>query len=648
MAARKPIELKEDFVSRITEGGATRGEALSAATLVDVQANRLGLPSSAIQNRVKFIKDLGFEDITLGEIKESGPKRDAFIKAIIAHGKDTRSNEIIGDFTSILGEVGVTLPRGANPFRAMMKEAVGEAAYLKAGFSTTIDRKIPLAYPPEVYTEVKNTVTGLLTSEDPVRKEAGIRMLLMMQGGYRPSDFKGLKVENINFETGIVKGLDLKTDSKDNVEGGGKKSVPIAYFPSAQRDVVKEHIGTRTKGLVFQTSASKLDKIINDELASANIPEIEYYSEGSGQYVKEKFSAYDFRRMMETHLSAQGYNETSTVRRALTWRPQEGNTQKYQAILNEAGRIEQANAASFQTWVLMSDGNTIVQDGQRIKTHGQFLTEVGIKQLSPFTTRYAVTSQAVNNLPPFMQDRALQLAEGVTFSNDNIAPLPIRTDSEAASTFQDIAKTEMQTRKTQAQIDLRKAETELAETPEPQKAAPKPAVTVESPEPKSLSDLSPELQDKLGKSGFDLNKFLGRTLKAGLTAVGGTALYEAARDPEGAGAALARDTAMEAALLAVKAPAAVATAATAIVDPSLGVGMPTTEEEMAGLSRDVEALGTDPGPYAGQGFIPAREVEEETPTEQMARIATEDAGFTQRNREPEAAPVANQGFVTRP
>lgn len=227
-----------------------------------------------------------------------------------------------------------------------------------------------------------------------------------------------------------------------------------------------------------------------------------------------------------------------------------------------------------------------------------------------------------------MQDRALQLAEGVTFSNDNIAPLPIRTDSEAASTFQDIAKTEMQTRKTQAQIDLRKAETELAETPEP-----KPAVTVESPEPKSLSDLSPELQDKLGKSGFDLNKFLGRTLKAGLTAVGGTALYEAARDPEGAGAALARDTAMEAALLALKAPAALATAATAIFDPSLGVQM--GDQEL----RPEDVPQPPAGPYAGQDFIPAREVEEESPTEQMARIATEDAGFMQRNREPEAAPL---------
>ena len=645
MAARKPIELKEEFISQITEGGATRGEALSAATLVDVQTNRLGLPSSAIQNRVKFIKDLGFEDITLGEIKESGPKRDAFIKAIVAHGKDTRSNEIIGDFTSILGEVGVTLPRGANPFRAMMKEAVGEAAYLKGGFSTAIDRKIPLAYPPEVYTEVKNTVTGLLTSEDPVRKEAGIRMLLMMQGGYRPSDFKGLKVENINFETGIVKGLDLKTDSKDNVEGAGKKSVPIAYFPSAQRDVVQQHIGSRTNGLVFQTSASKLDKIINDELASANIPEIEYYSEGSGQYVKEKFSAYDFRRMMETHLSAQGYNETSTVRRALTWRPQEGNTQKYQAILNEAGRIEQANAASFQTWVLMSDGNAVVQDGQRVRTHGQFLTEVGIEQLSPFTTRYAITSQAVNNLPPFMQDRALQLSEGVTFSNDNIAPLPIRTDSEAASTFQDIAKTEMETKKTQAQIDLRKAETELAETPEPQKATPKDADDFVA---------NPEVQDKLTKEGFNkegmataLKNFFKGTLTSVGTAIGGAAIYEAVRDPEGAGAALARDTAMEAALLAAKAPAALAMAATAAVDTSYQ-NTPTTEEEMLTLSRDTEAQGVDPGPYAGQDFIPAREVEEENPTEQMARIATEDAGFVQRNREPEAAPVANQGFVAQP
>lgn len=168
--------------------------------------------------------------------------------------------------------------------------------------------------------------------------------------------------------------------------------------------------------------------------------------------------------------------------------------------------------------------------------------------------------------------------------------------------------------------------------------------TVASPEPKNVADLSPELQDKLNKSGFDMDKFLGRGLKTVLTAVGGAAAYEAVRDPEGAGAAFARDTAMEAALLAAKAPAALATAATAIVDPSLGVPIQGQKEEMLGLSQDIEAQGTDPGPFAGQDFIPAPEVEE-TSIEQMSRIATQDAGFVQRNREPEANPAANQGFI---
>lgn len=155
--------------------------------------------------------------------------------------------------------------------------------------------------------------------------------------------------------------------------------------------------------------------------------------------------------------------------------------------------------------------------------------------------------------------------------------------------------------------------------------------TVASPEPKSISDLPDELQDKLNKSGFDLGKFLGKTLKTGLTAAGGAALYEAVRDPEGAGAALARDTAMEAAMLAAKAPLAVAGAVPMILSPT----------EVAEAELRPEDV---PPPQEPTDFIPAPEVEE-TPTEQMSRIATQDAGFVQRNREPEANPAANQGFI---
>jgi integrase len=530
--ATKPIQFKEDFIPRITEGGVSRSDALSSASLLEVTQNRTDIPAMAVEKRAKFLNELGFGDITLGEIKEGGPKRDAFIKALVKHGSDTRTNELVGDFKKVLGEVGVAAARGANPFRAMMKETVGEADYLKAGFSTVIDRKIPLAYPPEVYTEVKKTVSGLLGSKDPVRRAAGVRMLLMMQGGYRPSDFKGLRIENINFETGIVKGLSLKTDSSSNVEGAGKKSLPIAYLPSSQRDVILHHINDTRKnsGLLFD-SPEKLDKIINEELANADIPKIEYYSEGIDDYVKEKFSAYDFRRLMETHLSAQGYNETSTVRRALTWRPQEGNVQKYQAVLNESGRIEQANAASFQTWVLMSEGNAVVSPATetepevRMRTHGQFLREVGISNISGYTARYAVTASAMNNLPPFMQERAMNLSSGVVFSNDNIAPLAVDTDPDAAKRFQETAAVESETRQLRAETERNEAEIErrrsaqrLSETPEPAPAAAvsadpeKPELSTSTSEKLSANNISADDLKNMASGAWKVTKEVGKKI----------------------------------------------------------------------------------------------------------------------------------------
>jgi len=58
-------------------------------------------------------------------------------------------------------------------------------------------------------------------------------------------------------------------------------------------------------------------------------------------------------------------------------------------------------------------------------------------------------------------------------------------------------------------------------------------------------------------------------------------------------------------------------------------------------------------PYPGQAEYPAfRQMREmamepaiDESTEEMERAAIDDAGFVTRNREPEAAPVANQGFI---
>jgi len=150
------------------------------------------------------------------------------------------------------------------------------------------------------------------------------------------------------------------------------------------------------------------------------------------------------------------------------------------------------------------------------------------------------------------------------------------------------------------------------------KKMPTSAASVESAAPSSPADFSPETKDALTKAGFKIDFSKLSSIATGVattagTALAGTALYEAIRDPKGAGAAFARDTAMEAALLAAKAPAAVAGAAVMTVDPSLGVGIsPSTlrpEDRMEALAMQDSAMKLKP--EAGKNFIPAPEVEDD-------------------------------------
>lgn len=162
---------------------------------------------------------------------------------------------------------------------------------------------------------------------------------------------------------------------------------------------------------------------------------------------------------------------------------------------------------------------------------------------------------------------------------------------------------------------------------------PTPTVTSESPDPKNFSDLSEGLQDKLTKSGFDLNAFLKGTGKKTLQATGlaaaGTAVYEFIRDPLETGAALATEYGMEAAALAARAPAGVAAAVPMIMQPTtLASGELTPEARM-------EIAAMEPGDMLDES------------TEDMERMAIADAGFVSRNREPEASPAQEVGFVNR-
>ena len=625
------VSFNKEFTSRITESGESRGDALRGSTLVDIIQNRQDISNTVKTARIKVIRDLGFEDIKLGDITDKTPVREQFLRAIVENGSNSQISAFVGDFKKVLAEVGVTAQGTTNPFRTMMREAVGEEAYKAAGFTTDTARLIPVNYPREVYSESKRVAAGLM--EDPKTRPAGGRMLLMMMGGYRPSDFKALRIENINFETGLVKGLELKTDD-------GKKNVKIGYLPEPQRDIIRSIIGDKTNGLVFSNPAG-LDKTINTALANSNIPEIEYLQESTGNYVKQKFTNYDFRRVNETNLSSKGYNDNDIVRKVLTWRPPSGNVQKYQAVIDQSGAIEEANARAFEPYVLLSQGNTTTSDGTTTKTHGQFLTEVGVTQLSPFTQRYVVTSDAVSKLPVYLQDTVAQESVGVTFSDKPISNVKINVDPAASTTYKELSAKKLE-------VDLLKAETEKRNL-EANMPPKQPSVSVDPG-----GEASPSLVQALEDNGFsmddiddifdnlmDKGKTTLKTAGAALgTAFAGTALYEAIRDPGGAGAAMARDMAIEGAALAARTGAGVAGALPSIVDPSLGVELqPSTLDD------------TLDDPSIEYSFTPARPDGPMPLFDERGMVTgspPQDSGMIpEPSRVPEAAPAQDQGFLSR-
>lgn len=131
-----------------------------------------------------------------------------------------------------------------NPVRSLISSVIGTAT-TKEKLPTDPVRKVPSPYPFDTYVKLKEVVTGLLNNQDKAQRLAGVQLAMHVIGGYRPSDFKTLKIENINFSNGIVTGLMIKDR--------GKVSEKAGYFPKIIRDIILKEVGDPTgkTGLVF-------------------------------------------------------------------------------------------------------------------------------------------------------------------------------------------------------------------------------------------------------------------------------------------------------------------------------------------------------------------------------------------------------------
>ena len=163
--------------------------------------------------------------------------------------------------------------------------------------------------------------------------------------------------------------------------------------------------------------------------------------------------------------------------------------------------------------------------------------------------------------------------------------------------------------------------------------------TSTSPEPKTFDDLSDTTKGFLDRNGIDFNNLINNFGKKTLKVVGGALAIETVRQAVQEPAAFAAEVGMEVGARALGLAAA----------PAAAVPMMLAPSELASGELRPEDQPLEPaGPYAGQDFIPAPEVEQGTPRTDMARIAREDAGFIpEPSRVPEAAPVRDEGFLSR-
>jgi len=151
-----------------------------------------------------------------------------------------------------------------------------------------------------------------------------------------------------------------------------------------------------------------------------------------------------------------------------------------------------------------------------------------------------------------------------------------------------------------------------------------------------LSDTTKGFFERNGSDFNNLIKNFGKaTKKVAIGALGIETVRQIVDEP----AAVAAEVGLETGARALGLAAA----------PAAAVPMMLAPSELASGELRPEDRPQDPaGPYAGQDFIPAPEVEQGTPRTDMARIATQDSGFIpEPSRVPEAAPARNEGFLSR-
>jgi integrase len=444
---------------------------------------------------------------------------------------------------------------------------------------------------PEAKQSLKALTEGIAAIPDPqTRAAVAFNALVPL----RPGEVAGIKIDDIDFETGSFKDAYRRVNKIRNELDLPEVALEILRDAA---DVARQE----GRDTVFNTTTTKMTKAINIEGGISD--RFKPFEKDMGRPLQ---GASDIRKIIPSIIANElGYGEEASVIMGHksfddTVDGMKSITRKHyasQIITGEGTTAKQALRALQNMYGEVLGLSTLNELPASMGVQAKGLTIEGAPKLAVIPKGAEIVGTQVQGT---LTDADLDLIEDVREARSQ--------ELKLAATTAEKQRLELETQMGDLDEEAIRSKEQRrlkAEQIRKEERAKLAGPSIENPEPSSFEDLSPELQEKLNRGGFDISKFLGKTAKA----IGVGAALETARqfieEPVATAAELGKEVLLERGLGA--GPGA---AVSMIMQPTeLASGELTPEDRaMAEVQRDTGFVNIDRGPEAAsinqdQGFL---------------------------------------------
>lgn len=405
-------QYSEELETKFREG--SRGKNIANTPLRELIAGRVDTYTErAKKNAIDYFEDI--IDLTPEELKD---KPELFREAMVGSSYEQYGKGKGNDAQKLLSGIMEDAGAGTSWPRKTLISELGRDKALELFPLDPTRRNV--RFDDDVFKNLKASMVILSEQNDT---PAVAQLALHAFGGFRPSDLKGMKVEDIDFRTGEVNAT-IKT------RGGTQRTT--GYFAPPLLDAVKLHVGNRKQGLVFEDIDANV-KRINTVLADVFGPEaITSYNEKTGETKTITMHVKELRNLNESLLTTQGVEPNSEARKALTFRLPSSVAGKYAASAANRRIMREMVAKNVSMIAGYSETPNV----------SQFFADVGIPA-SNTTSKIAVTQGTLEMFEGYSDTLSREFVESIPEGDGIGFASPVEADPKLSAAFKESTLAEL-------------------------------------------------------------------------------------------------------------------------------------------------------------------------------------------------------------